>query len=130
MKRQRQGSGHGNDGRLCVGSQDSGGTGGSTSSGHGRGARQRRTAAADLTDGARLGEAQGRNAGHWRGLTTGAAQRKCERCGMKMSGGAPFYKTVWQLKGFQKPKSRRNKFRNYCEIYACTNFHPAEKHKI
>ena len=48
---------------------------------------QGHAAAAALTDGARLGEAQGRNAGHWRGLTAGAAQRKCERCGMKMSGG-------------------------------------------
>ena len=63
-------------------------------------ARKGHAAAAALTDRARLGEAQGRNAGHWRGLTAGVAQRKCERCGMKMSGGAPFYKTVWQLKGF------------------------------
>ena len=45
-------------------------------------------------------------------------------------GWGTFYKTVWQLKGFQKPKSRRNKFRYYCEIHAYTNFHPVEKHKI
>ena len=35
---------------------------------------------------------QGKNAGHWMGLTAGAAQRKCERCGMKMSGGPLFIK--------------------------------------
>ena len=100
-------------------------------------ARKGRAAAAALTDGARLGEAQGKNAGHWKGLTAGAAERKCERCGMQMRGGGgggggvvPFYKTVWQLKGFQKLKSRKNKFRYYCEIHACTNFHPVEKHKI
>ena len=45
-------------------------------------------------------------------------------------GGGAFYKTVWKLKGFQKPMSHRNKFRYYCEIHAFTNFHPAEKHKI
>ena len=119
------GSGHGSDWQLCAGSQDSGGTGGSTCSGHGRGA-----AAAALTDGARRkAGTQGRNAGHWRGLTARAAQRKCERCGMKRSG-VSFYKTVWQLNGFRKPKSCRNKFRYYCEIHAYTNFHPAEKHKI
>ena len=33
---------------------------------------------------------QGRDAGHWRRLTAGAAQGKCGRCGMKMSGGALF----------------------------------------
>ena len=38
-------------------------------------------------------------------------------------GGGPFYKTVWQLKGFYKLKIHRNKFRYYCEIHACTNFH-------
>ena len=42
VERQRQGSGHGSDWRLCAGSQDSGGTSGSASSRHGRGARQRR----------------------------------------------------------------------------------------
>ena len=55
--------------------------------------------------------AQGKNAGHCRRLTAGAAQGKCGRCGMRMSGGGgggggvggePFYKTVRKLKGFQR----------------------------
>ena len=30
-----------------------------------------------------------------RGLSAGAAQRWCERSGMEMRGGKPFYKSVW-----------------------------------
>ena len=44
--------------------------------------------------------------------------------------GPPFYKTVGQLKGSQKPISHRNEFRHYCKIRACTNFEPVERHQI
>ena len=39
--------------------------------------------------GSEAAAAQGENAGHWRGLKAGAAQRECDRCGMKMSAPPP-----------------------------------------
>ena len=75
------------------------------------------------------------NAGHGRGLSVlGRLRRRCERNGMKMrrgggggGGGGTFYKSVWQLKGPQgSRRAMEDKFLYYCEIYACTSFHPAK----
>ena len=78
-----------------------------------RGARQQRSSAGTQGTGA-LGRLSG----------------SCERNGMKMRGGGPFYISVSQLKGLlEAEEPLEDKFRYDCEIYVL-HYHISCKIKI